>query len=261
MTAAATRTMSAPTGNARPSALRRIRATLGWMPAQAAAVGGAATIWALVVYRVWDMSERVPFDYSGDTLFIDGLLQGMSEHGWWYSNSDLNVPFGQVLHDFPNSGETLQLAVLRLGSIVVPDPGLLLNLYFFGGFFVLGAITFLTFRARWVSRHRSPRSSDSCTPFCPITSFTTPGTCSARRTTRRHSRASCCSGHSTPSDRSSARPDGDGSVDRLARPRAARPASQGGAVVSRHRAHGDHDNRLHVSTPDPVRRDRRPRNA
>ena len=74
------------------------------------------------------------------------MVKTITETGWYQSNPRLGAPFGQVFYDFPHGGETFQLFAIKLISLVVKDYGVIMNLYYLGGFGVLAVVTFLVLR-------------------------------------------------------------------------------------------------------------------
>jgi len=124
-----------------------LRTTPGRVLREAVPVAALAVGIAVVVLRLWEASPRVPLRARGDVKFIEMLIKGISENGWWYHNPDLNAPYGQDLYDFPHGGEHLQLAVIKvLTWITRGDAGLTLNLYFVLGFGLLALVTYAVLR-------------------------------------------------------------------------------------------------------------------
>jgi phosphoglycerol transferase len=102
-----------------------------------------AVLVAACIYRVWDQDWSVPFRGAGtDTTFIAGMVKPIQDHGWYLHNLNLNAPFGQQFYDYPSSGESLQLAILRFISLFTHGPYQTINVYYLLGF---GALTMVTF--------------------------------------------------------------------------------------------------------------------
>lgn len=105
------------------------------------------TLIGVIAHRAWRGELRVPLSYIGDGLVTTSLVKGIADNGWWLNNPALGAPFGQQQHDYPHGGESLQLLVFRVMSIVSQDPGTLVNVYYFAGFAVLAAVTYLVMRS------------------------------------------------------------------------------------------------------------------
>src|SRR5207253_12173 len=58
----------------------------------------------------------------------------------------LGAPFVQDMRDFPAGGQTSQVAVLRVLAGFIHSPGLVINIYFLGGFAVVAAVAYVVFR-------------------------------------------------------------------------------------------------------------------
>ncbi|MBS1847826.1 MAG: hypothetical protein JST73_06065 [Actinobacteria bacterium] len=99
---------------------------------------------ALWRYRIWDQSFTVALNRSSsDHLYIAAVQRSLTDHGWYFTNAHLGAPFGQQLYDFPQAGESLQLAVLRVLGLFSVRPFAAMNVYFLGGFAALAFVTFL----------------------------------------------------------------------------------------------------------------------
>jgi phosphoglycerol transferase len=114
--------------------------------AEALGVAAAAVAWTAAMLRIWSMPLRLPWDTRSDATLISTMVKNMTEGGWYLEQPRLGAPFGQHLQDFPHGGETIQLAVMKLVTVVVGDWGLAMNLYFVAGAGVLAAVTHLVLR-------------------------------------------------------------------------------------------------------------------
>lgn len=113
---------------------------------EALLVAGVSWAWAVLNYRLWDLSPRVPVNMTGDARLITNLVKNSADQGWWTTNPDLGYPIGQQLYDFPHGGETWQLLVIRILGLFTKSPGLIMNLYFFVGIGVLAVAAYLALR-------------------------------------------------------------------------------------------------------------------
>src|SRR6478735_1825888 len=116
------------------------------LPLETLAVAGLAWLWGAILLRVWDMPKRLPFDTRSDATLISSMVKTMEERGWYLNQPRLGAPFGQQFYDFPHGGESFQLMAMKVLVTITGDWGLAINLYFFLGFGVLAAVTFLVLR-------------------------------------------------------------------------------------------------------------------
>jgi phosphoglycerol transferase len=115
-----------------------------------------------VVYRLWDASLTVPFEYlppdrspyayGPDAPFYLMLAKAAIDHGWFLSNPSLGYPFGQALHEFPQSLDNLNLAVLQVLGWVTQNPFAAVNLFFVLTFVGVSVSAFLVARRLGCSR-------------------------------------------------------------------------------------------------------------
>ncbi len=116
------------------------------LPFETLGVAAAAWAWAAILLRIWDMPMRLPLDTRSDATLISSMVKTISERGWYLNQPRLGAPFGQQFYDFPHGGETFQLFAMKILVMITGDWGLAINLYFFLGFGVLAAVTFLVLR-------------------------------------------------------------------------------------------------------------------
>ena len=74
---------------------------------EAALAGAIALAYALISYQIWDTRFDVPIEDGYDGRGSAATIKGVLENGWWLHNPYLGAPFGQNVHDFPASGESL----------------------------------------------------------------------------------------------------------------------------------------------------------
>jgi hypothetical protein len=82
--------------------------------------------WAL---RVWRADLHVPFSYENDGQFYAVLVKQVL-HGWYLTNSQLGVPFGSELFDFPQGGDQLSFLIVKALGLVSSDWALVMNLFY-----------------------------------------------------------------------------------------------------------------------------------
>ena len=115
-----------------------------------------------VVYRLWDAHLGVPFEYlpgpgapyayGPDAPFYEMLAKTAVDHGWFLSNPSLGWPFGQALHEFPQTLDNLNLVVLQVLAWVTGNPFAAVNLFFVLTFVGVSVAAFLVARRLGCSR-------------------------------------------------------------------------------------------------------------
>ena len=134
----------------------RITAVLDWCRCHVkeATFGLLAAIAALVsagaVLELWQGSLGLPYDYSGDALFVEAVTKNLA-HGWYYTNAQLAAPLGQQLYDFP-IGNALNLGILKLLVIALGNPIAAVNVFFLLTFPLTALASFIVMRRVQVSR-------------------------------------------------------------------------------------------------------------
>ncbi len=133
--------MTPEDGRARGGVLQAIIRRL----AAAGALGSAAMVGALVLYRPWGWRLRVPvstaFDTQLNAIFIKNVLTGTV-----YSTERLGAPFGQHLQDFPVGGDRWSYLIVRAIGTMSDDPFVVLNIFYIVGFGLIAACTYLVAR-------------------------------------------------------------------------------------------------------------------
>ena len=117
-------------------------------------MGTASVVSACLSLQVWRASLDVPFTARGDGAFYLMLTRGLERNGFFHylTNPSLGFPAGQTLYDLPHGADNLNLLLLRVAALV-GEPGLALNLFYLGGFFLVGACMYLVLR--WVGARRA----------------------------------------------------------------------------------------------------------
>src|SRR5690349_20493640 len=72
--------------------------------------------WSL---RLWRADLSVPLAYSGDSLFMQHLVKGLIENGWYMHNDSLSAPGSLDAHDFPMT-DGLHFVLLK--ALACPRP-------------------------------------------------------------------------------------------------------------------------------------------
>jgi phosphoglycerol transferase len=123
----------------------------------------AATAGLLVItLRLWQANFRVPFVYNAannpplayapDAPYYLMLTKGMVDHGSYLRIPNLGWPFSLQLYDNPESGDNLQLALLRGLGFVLRDAVLTVNVYYLLTFVAVSLAAWFVLRQLGVSR-------------------------------------------------------------------------------------------------------------
>lgn len=82
-----------------------------------------------VFFKIWRADLRVPFYYSGDSLFYSMFIRTTLDHGWYWQNPAIGAPGGMELYDFPglDNSVAIQLVVF---SLFTHNAMLVLNLFY-----------------------------------------------------------------------------------------------------------------------------------
>jgi hypothetical protein len=107
---------------------------------------------AFCILTLWRADLRVPFDYAGDATSTSMLIRGLTRHGWYLTNPELNAPFGQQYYDAPLGAENFHFLVIKTLAIVLGNSQATFNSYFFLTFPAAALTAFLFFRAVGMGR-------------------------------------------------------------------------------------------------------------
>lgn len=102
-------------------------------------------LYLFLFFKLYRADLRVPFIYSGDTMFYGMLIKGIAEHGWFLSNPNIGMPYGTELHDFPIP-DTFQFLLIKLATYFTHDHALILNLFFILTFPLITITSLYVFR-------------------------------------------------------------------------------------------------------------------
>jgi hypothetical protein len=127
--------------------LRRLREAVGRRDVGfALLVAAAASAFAGLALRLWRADLRIPFDYSGDTLFNLMAVKGVLEHGGYNENPSLGAPFGQDLYDLAMASDRLNLWLIEGLGFLSSDPAAVMNLFYLLTFPLTALSAFLCLR-------------------------------------------------------------------------------------------------------------------
>lgn len=110
-----------------------------------------AGIWVLasglivVLFRLWEVDLRLPFNYDGDMIYSLTTAKWLQDADLFGYNPYLGAPFRGTLYDFPSS-YLLHHTLVRLLLLVFKDPILAVNLYCLGSFAITSCTAFFAMR-------------------------------------------------------------------------------------------------------------------
>ncbi|HMF83434.1 MAG TPA: hypothetical protein VKI01_09180 [Acidimicrobiia bacterium] len=140
------------------------RARSRWRAPLADAAGVAAATAGLLVItlRLWEANLRVPFVYNAtdqpplayapDAPYYLMLTKGLVEHSAYLRIPNLGWPFSLQLYDNPETGDNLQLALLRGLGFFLRDAVLTVNVYYLLTFVAVSLAAWFVLRRLGVSR-------------------------------------------------------------------------------------------------------------
>jgi phosphoglycerol transferase len=130
--------------------------------ADAAGVATATVGLLVVTLRLWQANFRVPFVYNAanepplayapDAPYYLMITTGLVEHGAYLRIPNLGWPFSLQLYDNPETGDNLQLALLRGLGFVLRDAVLTVNVYYLFTFVAVSLAAWFVLRRLGVSR-------------------------------------------------------------------------------------------------------------
>jgi hypothetical protein len=86
-----------------------------------------------LLLRLWQADLKIPFMYSGDSMFTGAFLKGVIENGWFLHNPAIGMPTGLFFNDYPNS-DMMYWVLVRVLSLFTSNWALLFNLFILLGF-------------------------------------------------------------------------------------------------------------------------------
>ena len=82
-----------------------------------------------VFFKIWRADLRVPFYYSGDSLFYSMFIRTTVDNGWYWQNPAIGAPGGLQLYDFPGLDNSVAIQLLVF-SLFTHNAMLVLNLFY-----------------------------------------------------------------------------------------------------------------------------------
>src|SRR5215470_13055438 len=82
-----------------------------------------------VFYHIGRADLRVPFFYSGDSIFYSMFIRTTLDNGWYWHNPSLGAPGRLEMFDFPGLDNAVAFPILLL-SVFTHNAMLVLNLFY-----------------------------------------------------------------------------------------------------------------------------------
>lgn len=104
------------------------------------------TLLFVITYRDNLQDLHIPFSNHGDITLTLSNIKTIQEKGWFLSETNrLGAPFSSNFFDYPTA-DSLSFFVLKLIVLVVKDPVLTINLFFYLIFLLIAITSYLVFR-------------------------------------------------------------------------------------------------------------------
>jgi phosphoglycerol transferase len=96
--------------------------------------------------QLWQADLRVPFYYTGDSIFWAMSTKGVIENGWYWQNPFIGAPGILQMYEFPGLDNGV-MGVIWLMSVLTHNPFVVMNLYY------LLSFPLITVSSLYVLRH------------------------------------------------------------------------------------------------------------
>jgi len=104
--------------------------------------GGLSIVILIFVLKLWRADLRDALYYQFDGVYYLSMVKTVVETGWYYDNDRVGQIGGLNYREFPTADGWLHWGLIKLLTLVVPDPFVVMNLFFLIGF-PLTAVTTL----------------------------------------------------------------------------------------------------------------------
>jgi phosphoglycerol transferase len=151
-----------PQTRVKPGARARSRRVFDSAIADAVGIVAATAGLLVITLRLWEANLRVPFVYNAtpepplayapDAPYYLMITKGLVDHGSYLRIPNLGWPFSLQLYDNPESGDNLQLAMLRALGFVLRDAVLTVNVYYLLTYVAVSLAAWFVLRRLGVSR-------------------------------------------------------------------------------------------------------------
>jgi phosphoglycerol transferase len=106
----------------------------------------------VVTFELWRADLRVPLSYGMDSVCTQLYAKTVIENGWYLNNPALGAPFGLEMHDFPLSDGLFFLLERAIAATTSRDAAVVVNLYYFGTYFLTTVVALAVLRRLGVAR-------------------------------------------------------------------------------------------------------------
>jgi len=96
--------------------------------------------------KLWQADLRVPFYYTGDSVFWAMCTKGVIENGWYWQNPAIGAPGILQMYEFPGLDNAV-MAMMWLLSVFTRNPFVVMNLFY------LLSFPLITISSLFVLRH------------------------------------------------------------------------------------------------------------
>ncbi|HEY2961259.1 MAG TPA: hypothetical protein VGJ37_02515 [Pyrinomonadaceae bacterium] len=96
--------------------------------------------------QIWRADLRIPFYYSGDSIFYAMSTKGIIENGWYWQNPAIGAPGDLQMYEFPTFDNAV-VVFLKLISVFTHNPFVVMNLFY------LLSFPLITVAALYVLQH------------------------------------------------------------------------------------------------------------
>jgi hypothetical protein len=95
---------------------------------------GLSVVILIFVLKLWRADLRDALYYQFDGVYYLSMVKTVVETGWYYDNDRVGQIGGLDYRDFPSADGWLHWGIIKLLTLVVPDPFVVMNLFFLVGF-------------------------------------------------------------------------------------------------------------------------------
>jgi phosphoglycerol transferase len=121
--------------------VRSARAVMGYLLA-----GGLSVVILIFVLKLWRADLRDAMYYQYDGVYYLSMVKTVVETGWYYDNDRVGQIGGLNYRDFPTADGWLHWGIIKLMTLVVPNPFIVMNLFFLTGFPLIALTTLFVCR-------------------------------------------------------------------------------------------------------------------
>ena len=110
------------------------------------AAAALCVLMLVFILKLWQADLRVPFYYTGDSVFWAMCTKGVIENGWYWQNPAIGAPGILQMYEFPGLDNGV-MGVMWLLSVFTHNPFVVMNLFY------LLSFPLITVSSLYVLRH------------------------------------------------------------------------------------------------------------